>query len=193
MPVAATLPLALVPRTAAPSLSMANGQWLAFTRDAYAHVGGHAAVRGEVLEDVRLGRAVKRAGHRLVAAVATDDITVRMYHGWPDVRRGFGKNVYALLGGRPASFAVGTTIFLLTAVYPWITAFRGNMLAFAPLALLIGLRIAAAPLFRHDWRGVLLHPAGAVMALSIAAMSFRTRGRVEWRGRTVMIDGVRAG
>jgi len=193
MPVAASLPLALVPRTAAPSLSMANGQWLAFTRDAYDRIGGHAAVRGEVLEDVHLGRAVKRAGHRLAAAVATDDLSVRMYHGWPEVRRGFGKNVYALLGGRPWSFAVGTTIFLLTAVYPWITPFRGNALAFTPLALLISLRVAAALLFRHDWRTVLLHPLGAVMALAIAATSFRTRGKVEWRGRTVVIDGARAG
>ena len=70
LPVAATLPLALVPRTASPGLSIANGQWLAFTRQAYARIGGHEAVRGEVLEDVLLGRAVKRAGLRLVACAA---------------------------------------------------------------------------------------------------------------------------
>jgi glycosyltransferase involved in cell wall biosynthesis len=193
MPVAATLPLALVPRAAAPSLSMANGQWLAFTRAAYDRIGGHAAVRGEVLEDVHLGRAVKRAGHRLVAAVAVGDLTVRMYGGWADVRRGFGKNVYALLGGRPTSFAIGTTLFLLTAVYPLMAAFRGTPLALAPLALLIALRTAAALLFRHGWRAVLLHPLGAVLALAIAANSFRTRGRVEWRGRTVSVGRAGAG
>ncbi|HET7230253.1 MAG TPA: glycosyltransferase, partial [Longimicrobium sp.] len=191
LPVAATLPLALVPRTAAPSLSMANGQWLALTRDAYNRTGGHAAVRARVLEDVHLGRAVKRAGLRLTAAVATEDLSVRMYHGWAEVRRGFGKNVYALLGGRPASFAAGILIFLLAAVYPWITVFRGTVLALAPLALLMGVRIAAALLFRHDWRAVLLHPLGALMALSVAVASFRTRGRVEWRGRSVAIGGVR--
>jgi glycosyltransferase involved in cell wall biosynthesis len=185
LPVAATLPLALVPRTAPPSLSMANGQWIAFTRPAYGHIGGHAAVRGEVLEDVHLGRAVKRAGLRLVAAVATEELSVRMYHGWAEVRRGFGKNVYALLGGSPGSFAAGIVIFLLAAVYPWVAVVRPTPLALAALAMLIGLRIAAALLFRHGWGTVLLHPAGAVLALWIAATSFRTRGRVEWRGRTV--------
>ena len=44
LPVLALLPLALVPRVRAASLSMANGQWLAFTRDAYRASGGHAVV-----------------------------------------------------------------------------------------------------------------------------------------------------
>ncbi|HYH79929.1 MAG TPA: glycosyltransferase family 2 protein [Longimicrobium sp.] len=187
LPVAATLPLALVPRTATPSLAMANGQWLAFTREGYDHIGGHAAVRGEVLEDVHLGRAVKRAGLRLVAAMATHDLSVRMYGGWADVRRGFGKNVYALLGARPGTFAAGVAIFALAAVYPWLAALRGTPLALAALAMLVGIRIAAAALFRHGWRAVALHPLGAVLALRIAAASFRTRRWIEWRGRTVEV------
>lgn len=184
-PVAATLPLALVPRTAAPSLSMANGQWIAFTREAYDRIGGHAAVQGEVLEDVHLGRTVKRAGLRLAAAVAAEDLSVRMYDGWTEVRRGFGKNVYALLGGRAGPFAAGIIIFLLVAVYPFVATIRPTPLALASLGMLIGLRIAAALLFRHGWATVLLHPVGSVLALWIAATSFRTRGKVEWRGRTI--------
>ncbi len=185
VPVAAVLPLWLVARTAAPSLSMANGQWLAFTRDAYERVGGHASVRGEVLEDVHLGRAVKRAGLRLAAAIATDDLSVRMYGGWAEVRRGFAKNVYALLGATPASFAAGVAVFALAAVYPWMAAVRGTLLALAALAMLVVLRMATARLFRHDWRPVVLHPLGALLALRIAAASFRARGRTEWRGRTI--------
>ncbi|MBV9109851.1 MAG: glycosyltransferase, partial [Gemmatimonadetes bacterium] len=118
IPVAATLPLALVPRVPSPALSMANGQWLAFTRQAYARIGGHAAVRGDVLEDVLLGRAVKVAGLRLVATIAARDLAVRMYGGWAEVRAGFRKNLYALLGGSPAAFAIGICAFLLAAVYP---------------------------------------------------------------------------
>lgn len=49
----------------------------------------------------------------------------------------------------------------------------------------IALRTAAALLFRHRWITVLLHPIGAVLALRMAAASFRTRGTVRWRGRTV--------
>lgn len=184
LPVAATLPLALVPRTAAPSLSMANGQWLAFRREAYARIGGHASVRGQVLEDVLLGRAVKRAGLRLVAAVGARDLSVRMYGGWGQVRAGFRKNLYALLGGRPAPFIAGVGVFLLAAVYPVLAAVRGSWL---PLALLLALRTASALLFRQRWPAVALHPLGAPLALAVAVESWLARGTVEWRGRTVVV------
>ena len=186
LPVAATLPLALVPRTAAPSLSMANGQWLAFTRKAYERIGGHASVRDQVLEDVLLGRAVKCAGLRLVAAVATRDLSVRMYGGWGEVRAGFRKNLYALLGGRPAPFIAGVGAFLLAAVYPMAAAVRGS---WVPLALLLALRTLSALLFRQRWTAVALHPVGAVLALAIAIESFITRRTVEWRGRRVAVPG----
>lgn len=189
-PVAATLPLALVPRIAAPSLSMANGQWLAFTREAYARIGGHAAVRGDVLEDVRLGRAVKAAGLTLVATVAARDLAVRMYGGWAEVRAGFRKNLYALLGGTPASFAAACGAFLLAAVYPLMAAARG---AWLPVALLLAVRGAAAILFRQRWTSVALHPLGALLAPWIAIESYRGRRRVEWRGRVMEMGSARAG
>jgi len=189
LPVAATLPLALVPRTASPGVSMANGQWLALTRGAYAAIGGHGAVRGAVLEDVLLGRAVKRAGLRLVAAAAPRDLSVRMYGGWDDVKAGFRKNVYALLGGGAAPFAAGMTVFVLSAVYPFLAAARGTRTGALALALLAAVRITSAALFRQGWPTVLLHPLGAVLALRIAAESFAARGRVQWRGRWIAADG----
>lgn len=185
LPVAALLPLALVPRTRAVSLSAGNGQWLAFTREAYACVGGHQAVRGEVLEDVRLARIAKRAGVRLVAAAAPRDLSVRMYAGWSEVRAGFRKNVYALLGGRPATFVVGLGMFALAAVYPWLAAARGSVVGMAALGLLLAVRAVAALLFQQGWRTVWLHPLGCALALRIAAASFRARGGVTWRGRTI--------
>lgn len=190
LPVAATLPLALVPRVPSPSLSMANGQWLAFTRQAYARIGGHAAVRGGVLEDVLLGRAVKAAGLRLVAAVAARDLAVRMYGGWAEVRAGFRKNLYALLGGSPAAFVIGICAFLLAAVYPLAAAMRG---AWIPIALLLAIRVAAAILFRQRWTSVALHPLGALLAVWIAIESYRSRNRIEWRGRVMEMRSMRAG
>ena len=54
-----------------PSLSAANGQFLAVDAAAYRRAGGHAAVRGEVLDDVALLRALKRAGGRGVVVDGT--------------------------------------------------------------------------------------------------------------------------
>lgn len=187
LPVAALLPLALVPRVRAPSLSMANGQWLAFTREAYADCGGHAAVRGDVVEDVALGRRVKSAGHRLLPLVSTSLVEVRMYRDADALREGFTKNVYALAGGRPAPFAAALAVFALTAVYPWIGALLGVPGALGALAALAVVRTCGALLFRHGWKSVLLHPVGSVVLVAIALRSYAgaRRGTLRWKGRRI--------
>lgn len=187
LPVLAMLPLRLIPIIPSPSLSMANGQWLAFTRAAYDAVGGHAAVRDEVVEDVALGRLVKARGHRLVVCIAASLLAVRMYDSAAGMREGFRKNLYPLLGGRRAPFALGMTLLALAWIYPFFGAVRGTMAAMIPLALLAALRIAGALLMRQDARAVLLHPVGALLAAGLAMESWigHQRGRVTWRGRTV--------
>lgn len=188
LPVLAMLPMRLIPLVRAPSLSMANGQWLAFTREAYAACGGHAAVRGEVLEDVALGRLVKAVGHRLVACAAPALLAVRMYGSAREMREGFRKNLYPLLGGRRMGFAFGLALLAFAWLAPFAIAGMGRTpVAFLPLALLLAMRVAGALLFRHGWRTVLLHPVGVLMAAALAVESWirHERGTVTWRGRAV--------
>jgi chlorobactene glucosyltransferase len=187
LPVLAMLPLRLVPLVRSPSLSMANGQWLAFTRETYDAIGGHAAVRGEVVEDVALGRRVKACGHRLVVCVAATLLAVRMYAGAAAMRDGFRKNLYPLLGGRRGTFAAGMALLSLAWLYPIAGAVRATPAALVPLALLAAVRIAGALLFRQGWRTVALHPLGALAAAALALESWigHERGRVHWKGRMV--------
>lgn len=187
LPVAAMLPLRLVPVTRAPSLSMANGQWLAFTRATYDAVGGHAVVRGEVVEDVALGRRVKACGDPLVVCVAASLLAVRMYDGPAALREGFRKNLYPLLGGRRLPFAAGVALLSLAWLYPFVGALRGSSTALLALALLTALRMASALLFRQGWRTVVLHPLAALLAARLAVESWleHERGRVSWKGRAV--------
>lgn len=187
LPVAAMLPLRLVPVVRSPSLSMANGQWLAFTRAAYDAAGGHAAVRGQVVEDVALGRLVKASGERLVVCVAASLLVVAMYDSAAAMREGFRKNLFPLLGGRAPSFAIGLALLAMAWIYPFAAVPRGTAAALVPLALLAAVRIAAALLFRQGWRTVALHPLGAVLAARLAVESWigHARGRVTWKGRGV--------
>jgi glycosyltransferase involved in cell wall biosynthesis len=188
LPVLAMLPLRLIPVVRAPSLSMANGQWLAFTRAAYDACGGHAAVRGEVLEDVALGRRVKASGHRLVACVAPALLGVRMYGSAREMREGFRKNLYPLLGGRRLPFAFGLALLAFAWLGPFAAAATGRTpISLLPLALLLAMRVAGTLLFRHGWRTVLLHPLGVLAAAALAVESWirHERGTVTWRGRGV--------
>jgi hypothetical protein len=187
LPVLSLLPLPLVSRTSAPSLSLGNGQWFAFRRRAYLDAGGHASVRGEVHEDVVLARRVKAAGHRLAAVVACTDLEVRMYRDFRSVREGFGKNLYALVGGRPATLAAALLLFSLTAVLPWLAVTLGALGALLPLGLLVAIRACGVLLFGHRPETVLLHPIGSLLTIWIAAESYlgAKRGTVRWKGRLV--------
>lgn len=187
LPVVALLPLNLVGRIRDPAVSIANGQWLAFTRAAYDACGGHSAVRGQVVEDVVLGRRVKAAGYRLLPMIATRLLEVRMYRDVAAIKEGFTKNLYPLLGARPVPFMTAIAVFLLTAIYPWVGVMIGAPGAALPLGLLVALRGSGALLLRQGIGSVVLHPAGSLILLWIAAASFRgwRRGTLQWKGREV--------
>jgi glycosyltransferase involved in cell wall biosynthesis len=187
LPVLALLPLPLVPRVPSPALSMGNGQWFAFTREAYDACGGHAAVRAEVVEDVALARRVKAAGHRLLPLVSTRLLHVRMYRGASSVVAGFEKNLYALAGGRPAPFAAAVIVFVMTGVYPWVGTIWGVPGAPVALAGLAAVRLSGAFLFRHGIGTVLLHPPGSIVLVIVGINSYlgARRGTLRWKGRTL--------
>jgi len=87
----------------------ASGQYLLIRREDYARIGGHAAVAGEVLEDVALARLAKQAGVRLHFAPGNGIMRVRMYRTFGAMWQGWTKNLYPLMGG--TSRAVGRELF----------------------------------------------------------------------------------
>lgn len=116
--------------------AFANGQFLLFDRATYEAIGGHGAVRGEVLEDVRIARAAKQRGHALGLYAAPDLFRVRLYRSLGEILRGYGKNLYEGMDRRPL-LALGALLFLfIGSVAPWI--FLGIVVA-RPSALLTGL------------------------------------------------------
>ncbi len=59
-----TVPLRVAERSGRPSMALANGQFLLVEAAALARAGGWQAVRGAVLDDLALARAVRRSGGR---------------------------------------------------------------------------------------------------------------------------------
>ncbi len=187
LPVIALLPLRLVESTRSPSLSMGNGQWMAFTREAYDLSGGHAAVRNRVLEDVWLAKAAKAAGARLVVALARRDLTVRMYQNASALREGFRKNLYLLAGGNPVALIAVLTFFTVTMLYPIAAPLVAGWSGAILIVLLAIVRIIGCVTTGHRWFGVALHPLGAVLApvLALDSAIAAHRGRAIWKGRPV--------
>lgn len=185
---ATTLPLRLAERSPRPSLAAANGQFLVLTARGYARAGGHAAVRGEVLEDIALLRAVKRAGGRGVPVEGARLAACRMYEGWPALRDGYGKSLWGAVGGSPAATVAAAAA--LTAVYVLpaaaaLTGSRAGLLGW--LAGAAGRAVVAARTGSRIWPDPLAHPLSVVLFDVLLARSLRgrRRGALTWRGRPV--------
>lgn len=178
--------------------AIANGQFLLFTRKAYEAIGGHEAVRDEVVEDLALAQRVKRAGLALRIRGAELLLDTRMYRSLSELVAGWSKNL--VIGGLqslpPAIRPLVAPVSLLSGIALWIAPplLLGGALAgalpeaFVPWAstacALSALTFAA---FTRQmgvrWTYGLLYPLGAAVGTYILLRSW-TRGRtVEWKGR----------
>lgn len=167
----------------------ASGQYLLLRRDEYQRIGGHAAVAGEVLEDVALARIAKQAGVGLHFDSGQGIMRVRMYRTFGAMWQGWAKNLYPLMGG--TSRAVGRELF---RVVPWIPLL---ILPLTPLHLIWGALAIALLAGRHaayaaDLRrnrfpgGLALYYLPGVLLYAAALLNSEwryARGSVAWKGR----------
>jgi hypothetical protein len=185
---ASTLPLRLAERSPRPSLAAANGQFLVVTTGAYRRAGGHAGVRGEVLEDIALVRAVKRAGGSGGPVDGSRLAACRMYEGWPALRDGYTKSLWAAVGGSPAGSVAAAAVLTAVGVLPALAALRGSRAGLAGYAAGVAGRVVSAAMTGgRVWPDPLAHPLSLVVldGLVLRSVVAHRRGRLTWRGRPV--------
>ena len=178
---------------------IANGQFMMFPRGSYDAIGGHAAVRGEVVEDLAMAQCVVGLGKKLYFAFAYDLMETRMYQNLQQLIEGWSKNVFIgsriSFGRNPvlrflapigmalnAVFWLAPPVVLTAATLGYATPLLVPAASATVLSLLFwsmisfGMQVPA-------WYG-LIYPLGASMFLWIMARSaWRGTRRVEWRGR----------
>lgn len=164
-----------------PAAATANGAILAFRRGAYDTLGGHAAVRTAMVEDIALARRTRKMGLRLGLALGGDLARVRMYTGYREIITGFGRSLLPAFGGHRGRLVVGLlgqlgayTVPLVLA--PWSKGWR--------LAAGLGMlerALVEVKTGRRDWVAALASGAAAVAAIPVVAQAMRRRQT--WRGR----------
>ena len=118
-------------------LAAANGQFLLIRRDVYFDLGGHRLIGKEVLEDVALARAVKRANHNIRFRYAPEALSTRMYSTLPEMIQGWTKNL-ALLFPRPIFLAAMRVLqFLIFFLLPPIALLLPNLVFWQRGAILL--------------------------------------------------------
>lgn len=190
----AWLPMPLIHRTADPRVLAANGQVLLIRRSALEAVGGWAAVRSALVDDMALCRAVKRSGGKVVFADGDLMAQCRMYPDGRSLWRGFAKNFYEGIGGNPAAMLGVIALHLLFFVLPYVAlpialvSGAGGLAAAAAVGVAANLllRLIMAVRYGHSLLSVLLHPAAVLAMMGVLLDSFRwsRRGDIRWRGRS---------
>lgn len=179
----ANLPHPLVRALPFASLAAANGQLMAWRRDAYDRVGGHAALPAEVLEDVRLAQRAKRSGVPLALRLGGPWVATRMYRGGGAAVAGFAKNVLAAAGGAPAALLAVWVLNLVAYALPWALAWadpRWWALALAGPAL----RAAANAKSGRPVVEAVLQPLAPFALAPVVARALARRGGYAWKGRS---------
>lgn len=179
----ANLPHPLVRALPQPTLAGGSGQLMAWRRDAYQRVGGHAVLAGEVLEDVRMAQRAKGLGIPLTLRLGGPWVETRMYRSWSEVVAGFGKNVLAAAGGSPLALVAVGLLNLMAYTMPWLLAPvqpRWWLLAAAGLALRA---LANRKVGRPAWEAV-LQPLAPLAIVPILTRALTRGGGYAWKGRT---------
>ncbi len=182
----------------------ANGQFMLFRRDAYDAIGGHAAVRHALLEDIALARLVENGKRRGGVFLADGLFHCRMYADWAQFRRGW-KRIYTEAANRnPRRLMLAAwQVRFLGTIFPACTlacAILGALVVAGDPHMgrtLLALWLAAATVWlaalvrismlsrAPAWTAP-LHVVGAWLTADVlteAARDLRTRTPTSWGGR----------
>ncbi len=187
-----------------------NGQYILIRREVYERAGGHAGVRGEILEDVALARRVKAAGGKLLFLPGAAWVRTRMYRSFGEMWRGWTKNLFLLYERDLARTLAKTVEQVILGVFPaavflaLATAYAAGWTAAKMWMALAGCFLLA--LIRHVSyaralaqigfdRGLAIFQApGAALVAMLLLNSARVHvwgGEVDWKGRAYSTKGLK--
>ncbi|HHO47886.1 MAG TPA: glycosyltransferase family 2 protein [Desulfobacteraceae bacterium] len=167
-------------------------------KSAYTAVNGHEPVKMHTIDDIMLGKVIKRNGFRQECLLGLDCLRVHWYESPGTMIRGLMKNIFALFNYRLVYVLAGLLLVLTVAVLPlW-----GVLLTSGPPRIFFGLAVtvrlfsaaAGARFAGVSLRTVpltLLTPyVNIYMILRATTQTLAARG-IEWRGTRYPLEQLR--
>jgi hopene-associated glycosyltransferase HpnB len=156
---------------------------------ALARIGGLAAIRGELIDDCALARAVKRSGGRIWLGPATSVSSLRSYSSWKQIEQMISRTAFTQLHHSAALLAATAAAMTVVFVAPPILTVFGPSpaaLGWAAWFLMATTFLPTLVYYRRSPLWALLLPLVALFytgaTLHSAWLYWRGRGGV-WKGR----------
>ena len=166
--------------------------------EAYRAAGGHAALRMQVLDDLMLGKLMKRCGHAQDVLIGRGMLSIAWYRNAGQMFRGLEKNFFAGFDYR-LSLLVAATLLLGVRIWPWIGLLATDGVAWwmnaAGVAVLAAWFAGAAITAGLTLRCLLYLPVVDVISLAMlwrACLLTLRRGGIVWRGTFYPLAELRA-
>ncbi len=179
-----TVPLRLAERSSRTSLAVANGQFFLVKKRALDLIGGFQTIAPEVLDDMKLARALITAGACGGVADGSTLAQTRMYKNFGEIKAGYGKSLWSAFGTPVGSGAAIAFIFL-TGIAPVLAWFSGNPIGLFTYEVIVITRIISAKRSGGRVFDSFLHPISSAILIYLIIYSWRARGKVQWKGRTL--------
>ena len=146
-------------------------------------IGGIAAIRGEIIDDCALARAVKRTGGAIWLGVTHDTVSIRDYSTFAEIRAMISRTAFAQL--HHSILLLAGTILGMAVIYiapPLLLLTRNPLAAFCGLAAWILMSMAYSPALRFYGRSAAWAPFLPLVALFYVSATFDS-ARAYWTGR----------
>ena len=169
-------------------------------RSVYEASGTHRRLAMEVIDDMKLGKLIKRSGFHSGVGISQDSVVVRWHAGIGNLTRGVTKNFFAGFGYNLGFVAVGIAGLLLLNVAPFFGLAFGHgwirILAALAVVIAMGFYGGAAVSMRVSPLYALTYPLGSVilsyMLLRSTVVTLR-QGGIVWRDTFYPLEELRRG
>ncbi|CAN2193169.1 HpnB, hopene-associated glycosyltransferase HpnB [Candidatus Nanopelagicaceae bacterium] len=179
-----TVPLRMAERSSRTSLAVANGQFFMVKKGALDKISGFIVIANEVLDDMKLARALITSGAHGGVADGSKLAHTRMYKNFREIKAGYGKSLWSAFA-TPLGAGVAIAFISLTGIAPIILWFTGNPIGLFTFEIIVITRIFSAKRSGGRTLDSLLHPISSAILIYLIIYSWRMRGQVQWKGRTL--------
>jgi hopene-associated glycosyltransferase HpnB len=160
----------------------AAGGCILIRPSALQRMGGIQSIRGEIIDDCALARAVKRTGGGIWLGLTNDTRGIRDYGTFADIRAMISRTAFAQL--HHSALLLAGTILGMAVIYlapPLLLLTRNPLASVCGLAAWIFMTISYAPALRFYGRSVAWAPILPLIALFYISATFDS-ALAYWRG-----------
>ena len=168
----------------------AAGGCMVLRRSAIERIGGMASIRGQVIDDCALARAVKKSGGQIWMGLTSTSVSLRNYGTFAEIRDLIARTAFTQLRYSFLLLIAVLVGLFVTFLLAWIAFFTlddpGWLLASTAISIMTATHTATVRFYGLPWVWALTLPFAAVFygyATCVSAVRYWLGRGGQWKGR----------